>query len=378
VSIASLASHTGSFELAYDFNGIISNVVSEKKCKIEIQFSDNGTSVVKTIDISDDNHCHVEAHYFRVKITNQGTTTDAIDCHTYLSLSAINTSSVAQQASQTQQLQSINEKLAGTLNVAIDNQSNDASLESTQMLVKQELTGISNKLPSSLGAKNASQSVSVVVAPDSNPVAVSLDDVPLPKGASTEATLLQVKNITEVQSATLTSGLGSINTRLQGWDSAIGSIATTSQATAGRLPASIGQKTTAQSLSVCLSSDASALKVRSEQFGSLGNVALNATIDVSSASASLDISQLAYMYGFYEDASTSSSATIIVEYSFDGTTYFNSGTTLFAYVPSGDTKRRAQIYRQEVAGINHVRFRNTSATDSLTGVTITILGASMG
>jgi hypothetical protein len=379
---------TGTFEIAYDFHGIISNVVTTgTSFRLEVQFSDNGTTVIKTIDITDDNHCHIEATYIRIVFTNTSVSSETVDIHTYLSINPINTASstIGQQILQSSLLTDMDAKLASPLHVIVDNEEESgASLEATQLLVKQEIINMSAKLPTSLGVKPTTGSVSVVIAPDSNPIAVSLDDLPLPSNASTESTLLLVKDLQDIANSTLTTGLGSINTRLQGWDSAITSIATTSQQTAGRLPSSIGQKSTAQSLSVCLSSDtpsmpittSTPLFVKAEQYGSFGNLSDNISLTPLASTSALNITNFAYIYGFYEDTSTSSSAALAIEFSFDGVTFLNSNTSI--YPSTSDSKRRASIYKAEVAGINYMRVKNTSVTDSLAGVTVTILGASLG
>lgn len=407
------SSLVGKFESAFDFNGIICHVVSEKAHKIEIQFSDDGVNPIKTVNISDDLHSYVIATYFRVKISNDSTVSTTCDVHTYLTQNGINTGSatVEQQIQQSTTLQSldtkqdqnylklqaIDTKLGNVLNVHVDNLGTGPALEATQLLVKEELANLNGKLPTSLGVKPTTGSMSVVIAPDSNPILVAIDEMALPTGASTEATLMQMKALSEVGNATLTTGLGSINTRLTGWDTAIGSIASSSQSTAGRLPTSIGQKTTSQSLSVCLSSDSvgqrstaqsvsvclpsdlTPLLIKSEQYGSFGNLANNITLGPLATSSGLNIQNYSYLHGFYEDGSGSGVYSYpTLEYSIDNITYFPSGSTLYLNPPSGtDTKRRAVIYKTEVAGINFVRVKNPSSTDVFTNVSVSIFGASM-
>ena len=145
-SVAANASFVGTFELVYDFHGIISNAIATNPHKIEVQFSDDAAAVIKTVDISDDNHIHVEAIYFRIKFTNLGLTTDIVDVHTYLSQNAISTSSIALQSQQVTELTAVNTKLAGVLHVNVDNQATGLAQESTQVQAKDKLTAIDSKL----------------------------------------------------------------------------------------------------------------------------------------------------------------------------------------------------------------------------------------
>ena len=103
----------------------------------------------------------------------------------------------------------------------------------------------------------------------------------------------------------------------------------------------------------------------------------NGSIAALAYTAPLNISEFATIYGFYEDGSTTTSVNLNIEFSSDGVNYIQYGSPISAYVPYMDTKRRATIYKMDVAGINYMRLKNTSATETLVNVTCSLFGCSM-
>lgn len=110
-----------------------------------------------------------------------------------------------------------------------------AATSALQTTGNSSLSTISGQLPASLGQKLSAASMSVVVASDDT-VAVSAVSLPLPSGAAT--------------SALQTTG----NNSLADIDTTVGDIS-------AQLPATLGQKTSANSLAVVLASDQSSLPV---------------------------------------------------------------------------------------------------------------------
>ena len=122
----------------------------------------------------------------------------------------------------------------------------------------------------------------------------------------------------------------------------------------------------------------SQLAVKAQQYGSYGNVANNvASILPSGVTAGIDVSAWAYFLGAYEDyyAGMPGTGSLRLQYSFDNTTYYDLfGTTIS---PGGvGTPRTANIQKQDIPGINWIRFKNDSSV-TLASVTITLLGASI-
>lgn len=144
-----------------------------------------------------------------------------------------------------------------------------------------------------------------------------------------------------------------------------------------KLPPTLGVNPTSQSLCVCFPVDFTGLIVKPQQYGDYGNVANNVTLLPSGYTSSLDISKYAYAFGFYSDLYTGfAGTTIAVELSVDGSNFFPSSSSLYPY-SSGDTVRRSTFYRLDVSGINFLRFRNTSTTETIPSVTASVFGASM-
>lgn len=126
-----------------------------------------------------------------------------------------------------------------------------AATEIKQDAIIAELGDLSAQLPTTLGSKTAANSLSVTLPSDQGPLSVSQNGiwniaditgtVSLPTGASTEATLLNV----EVDTTNIASSTSAINTKL---------------------PAVLGQTTSAASLSVVVASDQPALGVDTTNF----------------------------------------------------------------------------------------------------------------
>jgi hypothetical protein len=150
--------------------------------------------------------------------------------------------------------------------------------------IAQRITSLIGLLPASLGQKVKTGSLSVVLASDQDTVPVSAASLPLPTGAATEATLSALNTkvtavdtgAVTVASSALPTGASTLaeqqtqSTRLGDLTEAAPASDTASSGINGRLqriaqritsligllPASIGQKNAAGSLSVVLASDA--------------------------------------------------------------------------------------------------------------------------
>ena len=120
------------------------------------------------------------------------------------------------------------------------------------------------------------------------------------------------------------------------------------------------------------------LAIKAQQYGYYGNLLNNvATILPAGVSSGLDVSAWSYFIGAYEDyyAGMPGTGSLRLQYSFDNTTYYDLfGTTIS---PGGvGTPRTANIQKQDIPGINWIRFKNDSSV-TLASVTITLLGASI-
>lgn len=113
------------------------------------------------------------------------------------------------------------------------------------------------------------------------------------------------------------------------------------------------------------------------QYGSYANLVNNQTILPYTASSSLDVSLWSYYMGFYSSSFMgfpSWPQMYRIQYSFDNITFYNMFNTSVSPSSAGGLNV-ATIYKQDIPGINYLRFYNDS-TDTLTNVNITILGAS--
>lgn len=141
------------------------------------------------------------------------------------------------------------------------------ALEITELQdIEADVEAMSAKLPATLGQKTSAASMAVAIASDQSAIPVtgtfwqatqpvSAASLPLPTGAATlveqQTQSARVGDLTEVAPATDTASSG-LNGRLQ-------RIAQRLTSLIALLPASLGQKTSANSLAVVLSSDQSAI-----------------------------------------------------------------------------------------------------------------------
>jgi len=122
---------------------------------------------------------------------------------------------------------------------------------------------------------------------------------------------------------------------------------------------------------------ATQLAVKAQQYGSYGNLANNViSILPAGVTSGIDVSGWSYVVGYYEDyyAGTPTVGALRLQYSFDNITYYNLfNTQIF---PSGTAPRTANINKQDIPGINWIRFKNDTSS-TMTSVTITLLGGSL-
>ena len=139
-----------------------------------------------------------------------------------------------------------------------------------------------------------------------------------------------------------------------------------------------GQAVMASSFPVVISSDQSTLDVKqkeSENLGSANNLANNVTINAGATSSSVSVSAMRVSNLVYEDSATSAFDGLDIEISVDGGSTFHEGfAELFPTNNLASTKRVSSYMDLSVAGITHIRLRNTSTTDNYTNVNATIVG----
>lgn len=114
------------------------------------------------------------------------------------------------------------------------------------------------------------------------------------------------------------------------------------------------------------------------QYGSYNNLVNNQTINPYSASSSLDVSAYSYYMGYYTSTFMGFPTwpqVFRIQYSFDNINWYNLFNTQVSPSPSGGLNV-ATIYKQDIPGINYLRFYNDTA-ETLTNVNITIMGASL-
>ena len=139
-----------------------------------------------------------------------------------------------------------------------------------------------------------------------------------------------------------------------------------------------GQDTMSASFPVVLASDQSDINIKVNSFkqeGSTNNIENNASI-ISGAASSLsaDISNMRECNIIVEDSSTSSFDGYDVEISGDsGTTYFTINN-LYPVLNGAGTKRFAYA-SLNVGGLDLIRIRNTSSTDTYTNVNASVFGS---
>lgn len=119
------------------------------------------------------------------------------------------------------------------------------------------------------------------------------------------------------------------------------------------------------------------LAVKSAQFGSWGNIYNLATVNPYTPSSAIDVSAWAYYTGYYEDSFVGSHSypqALRIQYSFDNINWYNIfNTTIFTSSGAGGINY-ATIYKQDIPGINYLRFYNDTA-DILPNVKLTVMGA---
>ena len=140
-----------------------------------------------------------------------------------------------------------------------------------------------------------------------------------------------------------------------------------------------GQAVMASSFPVVLASDQTQLKVIQSDVtnvGSFENLASNETITAGSVgTGTVNVSDMRDGNLFYSDTSTSSFDTVDIEASVDsGTNWFKYLTIYPSNMGSGST-RDATETRMSLAGITTLRLRNTSSTDTYSGVDCTVVGS---
>jgi hypothetical protein len=137
--------------------------------------------------------------------------------------------------------------------------------------------------------------------------------------------------------------------------------------------------TTVNALDVSIKgTETTQLAVKAKKYGSWGNV-YNNEISVlpSTASPSINVSDWAYVGGWYEDyTSTFGSGMIKIQFSFDNITFYDiNNVSLYPNTGTGG-KRTTSLYKIDLGGLNYIRMFNDTTT-TLTGVTFTVWGASL-
>ncbi len=148
----------------------------------------------------------------------------------------------------------------------------DFATQTTLAAVLSDTSSIDGKLPGTLGQKAMAASLAVVIASDQSTVPVSLASVPLPAGAATEAKQdAQIVLETDIETNTAATV-----TELQTLNAVDFATETTLVAMSAKLPATLGQKTAANSLAVVPASDYTP-KTPVNTSGSVVNGSLTAT-----------------------------------------------------------------------------------------------------
>lgn len=145
----------------------------------------------------------------------------------------------------------------------------------------------------------------------------------------------------------------------------------------GKLPSTLGQAVMANSLSIAVASDQSAVKVKNAEVvnaGSHANLANNVTINSGAFSSVVSVANMNMATILYEDTATASFDALDIEISADGTNYF-AIDNLYPNLNGAGTKRVASRSNMGLHGITHLRLKNISGSDNYTGVTATIVGA---
>ena len=209
--------------------------------------------------------------------------------------------------------------------------------------------------------------------------AVSATSLPLPTNASTDTlqsagnSLLSSidANITACNTGAVVISSGSLT------ETNSADIETNTLAISSKLPASLGAKTSANSMSVVLASDQVDLNVKQNDVvnqGSENNVASNETINSGATSSSnADISNMRKATLVYNDTATSSVDGLDVQMSGDGTNY-HLVSTLYPNNNSAGTKRESYV-SLNCGGYTHLRVVNNSTVDNYTNCNCSIYGS---
>ncbi len=209
--------------------------------------------------------------------------------------------------------------------------------------------------------------------------AVSASALPLPTNASTDTlqsagnTLLTSidSSITACNTSAVVISSGSVT------ETNSSDIETNTLAISSKLPSTLGKKTEANSLSVCLSSDLADVQMKVSdvvRFGSEENIVSNATLNAGSSSSSADVSNMRECNVVYNDTSTSSADGLTIECSGDDGTTFHDIGELYPINNAGNTKRVANV-NINVAGFTDMRIVNKSSTDNYAAVRCSVYGA---
>ncbi len=259
-SLASVVSPPMQFTL----NGAAQNVIEDT-----ITPSNNKPLPVKLLDVTGD--INITAGDLNVQLSHSGGSADSVQIGDGTEIALVNASGELQVSDDTARtsLSSVDGKLpaslgqkamAASLAVVIASDQSDISVTATTMplptgaataanqatLIAKDfatettLAAQSAKLPATLGQKAEVASLSVVLASDQSAVPISAAALPLPTGAATaanQATLIAKDFATETTLALVATE-------------------TTLAAQSAKLPASLGAKVSADSLSVVLASDA--------------------------------------------------------------------------------------------------------------------------
>ena len=120
------------------------------------------------------------------------------------------------------------------------------------------------------------------------------------------------------------------------------------------------------------------LAIKSQQFGSWGNIYNLVTVNPYSPSSAIDVSTWAYFVAYYEDSFVGSHMypqALRIQYSFDNINWYNIfNTTIYPSSGSGGINT-ATVYKVDIPGINWLRFYNDTS-DILPNVKLTVMGAS--
>lgn len=123
--------------------------------------------------------------------------------------------------------------------------------------------------------------------------------------------------------------------------------------------------------------DSTPLFVRNNQLGAYKNACDNVTLLPSEPSSAFDVSNYAYIMGWYTDNfSGTGYEPIRLQYSFDGILWLNLFNTQLYPSSSGSGERYYSIYKQDIPGINFVRLLNTT-TSTIPNINLTIMGSTI-